>query len=280
MAQAQVRTSAYSHFLSFKSYGTILTIQTNDPAILDFLPGYLPPGWQPVTSARVDQTYTLLTQPPCPEMGEPLYQLHRSQDLLVQHSSLEYVLDYFDSDLRLQIGILTPDKLFVHAGVVGWQGKAIVIPGRSFSGKSTLVVALVQAGATYYSDEYAVFDSSGLVHPYARPLLIRQTSGETLKQRCPVDTIGGQAGTTPLPVGLIVHTHYQAEAQWQPRPLSAGEAVMALFDNTIVARLRPEFVLTTLPQAVANALALQGERGETETVVPDLLQRLEQWLAP
>jgi hypothetical protein len=34
--------------------------------------------------------------------------------------------------------------LFVHAAVVGWRGRAIVIPGRSLAGKSTLAAALVR----------------------------------------------------------------------------------------------------------------------------------------
>jgi uridine kinase len=41
----------------------------------------------------------------------------------------------------------------------------IAIPGRSFSGKTSLVTALVRAGAVYYSDEFAVIDRDGLVRP-------------------------------------------------------------------------------------------------------------------
>src|SRR5262245_38089017 len=42
---------------------------------------------------------------------------------------------------------------YVHAGVVKWRGAAILLPGRSFAGKSTLVKTLCEAGATYVSDE-------------------------------------------------------------------------------------------------------------------------------
>ena len=66
-----------------------------------------------------------------------------------------------------------PNHLFVHAGVVGWEGRAIVMPGASFAGKTTLVQAWLEAGATYYSDEFAVLDRAGRVHPFARPLTIR-----------------------------------------------------------------------------------------------------------
>jgi hypothetical protein len=63
---------------------------------------------------------------------------------------------------------------FLYAGVVAWQGHAIVFPGRSLSGKTTLVREMLRLGATYYSDEFAVVDNSGLVHSFPRPLGIRE----------------------------------------------------------------------------------------------------------
>jgi len=66
-------------------------------------------------------------------------------------------------------------RVFVHAGVVAWQGRAVLIPGRTLSGKSWLVRALVRAGAEYYSDEFAVLDARGRVHPY--PLPPREADG-------------------------------------------------------------------------------------------------------
>jgi hypothetical protein len=128
--------------------------------------------------------------------------------------------------VQLMAAYLAEGYLFVHAGVVGWQGRAIVIPGRSFTGKTSLVTALVRAGATYYSDEYAIFDPQGRVHPYPRPLSIREEAGR--KPRLyPVETLGGQAGQTPLPVGLVVVTEYQAGARWQPRTLSPSRALLS-----------------------------------------------------
>ena len=80
------------------------------------------------------------------------------------------LLTAFNKHAELLTAYRAQDCLFVHAGVVGWQGKAILIPGRSFSGKTTLVKALIEAGATYYSDEFAILDRQGLVHPYPLPL--------------------------------------------------------------------------------------------------------------
>ena len=119
--------------------------------------------------------------------------------------------------------------------MVGWKGKAIVIPGRSYSGKSTLVAALVRAGATYYSDEYAVFDRKGLVHPFAKPLEIR-AEGEFKQSRVPVGELGGKSGTRPLPVGLVLMTGYKQGAKWRPRKLSPGKGVLEMLFNTVSAR--------------------------------------------
>ena len=180
-----------------------------------------------------------------------------------------------NSDLRLQVGIFAPNRLFVHAGVVGWQGQAIVIPGRSFSGKTTLTAALVQAGASYYSDEYIVFDPKGFVHSYPRPLSIRYQVGEQIKKKnLPVEDLGGKVGKKALPVGLIVFTNYEIGARWDPQIISLGKVVLELLDNTIVARSRSKFALSILPRTVVGALMLKGKRGDALKVAATLLKTL------
>jgi hypothetical protein len=250
---------------SFVSYGVRIGIQVSEPSVLELLRDYLPPGWEPSFFSTADVLYSLiLNEPP------GCYQLYRGQEELVQTRDLEDIFLTFDSDLRLQVGLLVEDKLFVHAGVVGWRGGAIAIPGRSFSGKTTLVAALVKAGATYYSDEYALFDAKGLVYPYPRRLSIRR--GADQWERRSVEELGGKVGMEPLPLKLVVYTQYQPGSVWQPHQLSPGEAVLALLDNTIVARTRPEFALPILSCAVNEAVAWEGERGEAESLAAALLQ--------
>jgi hypothetical protein len=252
------------------SYGVYIGVRTTHASVFECLQDYFPPGWERSSSPVVDLCYSLTVV----DIDEELhYQLYRAAEKLSETTKLEAALDTFDADLRLQVAIAAPEKLFVHAGVVGWHGQAIVIPGRSFSGKTTLVAALVEAGATYYSDEYAVFDASGLVYPYPRPLSVRQSQGMWPK-RCPVEEFGGTAGIEPLPVGLLVHTQYQAGAKWHPSQISAGQAVLALLDNTVVARLRPDLVLPTLAGAVSDASSIEGARGDAQEVAVALLQQL------
>jgi hypothetical protein len=191
--------------------------------------------------------------------------------LLARSLDLSEALQALEAELRLYVAERAKGKLFVHAGVVGWRGKAIVLPGRSFCGKSTLVAALVKAGATYYSDEYAVFDDRGRVRPYLSPLSLRTEPGGTPKAvaqaGCTVE-----AGLAPLPVRAIVVTQFQPDACWRPRRVTQGQAVLSLLANTVAARRRPMSAFKTLSQLVEGAPVLQGRRGEADEVAARLLK--------
>jgi hypothetical protein len=165
--------------------------------------------------------------------------------------------------------------VFVHAGVVGWKGKAIVIPGRSFTGKSTLVAEFIRAGATYYSDEYAVFDSRGRVHPFLKPLELRQNGYQT-QSKIDISEIGGHSGTKPLSVGMVLMTQFKDGARWRPRQLTSGRGVLQLLFNTVSARRNPQMALETLERVAAQAEVLKGVRGHAPEVVPAVLERLEE----
>ncbi len=147
------------------------------------------------------------------------------------------------------------------------------MPARSFGGKTTLVAALVRAGAVYYSDEFAVIDRNGLVQPYAKPLSIR---GDGLEQTDhAVESFGGVAGDEPLPLGMIVITTYKQGAEWKPKRLSPGAGAMALLANAVPAMERPEEVMQAISRAARDAVVIEGDRGEADEVAPLLLEALE-----
>ena len=160
-----------------------------------------------------------------------------------------------------------------HAGVVGHQGAAIVMPGSSHAGKTSLVAALVRAGAEYYSDEYAPLDTVGLVHPFAKPLSIRNEQYIQVDHH--VDSLGGVAGEKPLPVRAVVVTSYESGGWWRPRRLSSGEAVLALLAHTVPAQGRPAQALQTISRALERATVIEGARGEADAIAPLLLDELE-----
>jgi hypothetical protein len=158
--------------------------------------------------------------------------------------------------------------------VVGWKGKAIVIPGHCRVGKTTLVMELVRAGAAYYSDEYAVFDARGRVHPFPVRMDERDESG-IHRRRYLAESLGGVSGVKALPVGLVVVSEFKPGARWRPQTLSTGQAVLALMANTAIARKQPLSALATLERAVAGAPALKSSRGEASEVAASLLAHLD-----
>jgi|SRR5581483_9002839 len=256
---------------AFSAYGVRFGIRVNDLSILSRLKDYLPPGNKPSVSSIVDDLYSLIVG------GSGLNSrirrfnmLYRGAGRLARTLDLDELLDVFESDLHFVVASTAKDRLFVHAGVVAWNKRAIVIPGRSLSGKTSLVQALARAGATYYSDEYAVLDSRGRVHPYPKPLSIRQEA-DARPKRCPIELLGGHSGTEPLPIGLIVVTQYQPGAQWRPRVLSAGQATLALLDNTVLARFQTQLALSIFQRTTPKVLTLKSKRGEAQSIASTLL---------
>jgi hypothetical protein len=256
------------------SYGRRIGVRVNDPEPLRRIESLLPPGWTPSPSPVVGRLYSVFVGGESPRAGMRRLHLAYANTLRIARTAdLEAVLEGFESDLRLYIAERALGRVFVHAGVVAWRGRAIVIPGRSFSGKSSLVAALVRAGATYYSDEYAVFDARGRVHPFPAPLSLRGAEGERPTKHSP-ESLGGRPGTRPLPVGLVAVSEYRQGARWRPRRLTPGQAVLALLAHTVPARERPAAALATLKRAVVAAPVLKGTRGEASEVADVLLENV------
>jgi hypothetical protein len=188
---------------------------------------------------------------------------------LIQRTSLEIALMLLESQVRAHVALHAQDRVFVHAGVVGDGSGAIVIPGGSFTGKTSLVAALVRAGATYFSDEYAVLDDDGLVHPYPKPLSLRGADHQQIDHS--VASLGGRVGEGPLPVRTILISTYRPGVDWRPSPLSAGQGVLAMLANTVPARSKPAEALRAITRAVESATVLAGDRGEASSIVDQLL---------
>lgn len=255
-------------------HGARVGVRVNADGVLDGIDGYLPPGSKRAAAAIVDTLYSVVVGD-ADEGAHPCeYSLYVGPERLARAVELAEVLDALESDVHFRVAITARLRLFVHAGVVGWRGRAIVIPGHSTSGKTTLVSALVRAGATYYSDEFAVFDARGRVHAYAKPLYVRGTAGDR-RQKVPARALGRRPGTTPLPVGLVVITGYRSGARWRPRVLSPGEGMLALLSHTVLARERPQLALGTLQEVVSSGAAvLKGRRGDAVEMAAALLDRL------
>jgi len=119
-----------------------------------------------------------------------------------------------------------------------------------------------------------LFDSRGRVHPFLKPLELRQ-NGNQKQSKIDISEIGGHSGTKPLSVGLVLMTQFKDGARWRPRKLTSGRGVLQLLFNTVSARRTPQKALETLERVATQAEVLNGARGHATEVVAAVLERLE-----
>jgi hypothetical protein len=265
-ARIRLSTQDQGNALGLTSFGVRFDVSSNQVDLLRDALLHLPLECKRSFSASVSPQYSLIHRDPSSKTAKRSYCLYRSGRLLFASGDRAEFLHRFASVLSLYVAEASRKRTFVHAGVVGWGGRAVLIPGRSFSGKTTLVAELVRAGAIYYSDEFAVIDKQGMVYPYAQPLQVRENGSRDQTER-PVEYFGGIAGQEPLPVGLVIVSRFRPEAHWRPRQISQGVGLLKILDNTVSARRAPAVAMSTLKQVVSNALIVRGVRGEASEVI-------------
>jgi hypothetical protein len=264
----------------FVSYGVPIGLSADCRTLLDAVKedqerSHLPFGWRTVESDEADTPVSVRYEfrTGSPNAASRSYRLYAGTHLVAEARRLPELAQALSAHAESFVAERAPDHLFVHAGVVGWPGAAIVMPGASFAGKTTLVRAWLEAGATYYSDEFAVLDRDGKVHPFARPLAIREGStGRTA--RVPASAFGAVSGTTPLPIGLVLVTSYRPGGDWRPRRLTPAPTLNALMLHTVAARGTPKHSMPILKQAVSNGIAFAGQRGEASQLVSAIVSQV------
>jgi hypothetical protein len=158
----------------------------------------------------------------------------------------------------------------VHAGTVTFDGRALLVPGVTHVGKSTLIAELLRRGATYFSDEYALIDAEGRVHPYPRALLLRNGSGEqypVLPREC-----NASVGEAPVPVGWILSLEYRPLDGWRVTAVSQGEGLFTLLRNTPHLLAESPHLLETFRCAVAGATCYAGSRTDAVHAADQILR--------
>lgn len=178
---------------------------------------------------------------------------------------------FFDAIVRITVGEHAVDRVFMHAGAVGWKGRAIVLPGQSFQGKSTLTAELVRQGAEYYSDDFAVFDKNGLLHPFPKKIMMRTDDGQYRPYELPLGSLGGIAATGPLPVGMVLFAKYEPGQKWKPVMLSQGQGVLEMIPFVLPLRRAPEFSIGVLNNIVSRAIIASSPRGAAKEFAQVLL---------
>jgi len=254
----------------FKSYGVGIKIESNSSKVLDeavkTARGALLERVSEIRCEDVTQRFDIIT-----DSDGICTILQNGMEMATDALSHKF-WKYFDSLVRILVAEFTKEVVIVHAGVVGWRGKAIVVPGYSFFGKTTLVAEFIRAGAEYYSDEYAVFDENGLVHPFERPLSLRPDGPKYIEIETPVEDISGAVGQNPIQVGCVLFTKYIPECKPNYEFLTTGEAVVRVVAQTIPIRQNSEFAIKVLKNAFSSAIIVESPRSEAREFTRDFLE--------
>ncbi len=193
----------------------------------------------------------------------------RRDGMTVAGDDASAAADALTDHLHTAVANRSTKGLFVHAGVFSIEDRLVLAPGPSHAGKSTLVAAAVRRGATYFSDEFAIVDTEGKVHPYPRPLSVRTVGGS--KRLHPRTDLDGTVATGPRPVALILATRFESGISWQPESLVGARAALPIIANTIHARRQAESTMRIAAGLARKALVLEGPRGEAEKLLDELM---------
>jgi len=153
-------------------------------------------------------------------------------------------------------------KMFraVHAGAVLIEETALLFPGSTHAGKSSLAAELLRRGASHFSDEYALIDSHGRVHSYPRPLLLR--NGSPRQSLVLPEELSARFAVQPARVGWIFALDYVPGSSWDVCEMSQGEALMLLLHNTPHEMSQSHDMIEFFVRVAANAACYRGQRGD------------------
>jgi hypothetical protein len=254
---------------SFISYGVTVGLASDDPVLLDKARGLVAKAFGDRAEIFEDRTAEIGRTFGIAEKGG-LFRLYKNGIEISSGPSERNFFKYLNSMLRLEVAEFSEGRVFLHAGVVGWKGRAIIFPATSFAGKSTLTAELVRNGADYYSDEYAVLEKNGCVSPFPRHLSLRYF-GATIERDVPPEELGGRTGRTAIPVGMVLLTSFSKGAKWRPEILTAGSGIMELIPNTLTMHRDPAFALKVLDLVARRAIIVKSPRGDVKKFAKFLL---------
>jgi HprK-related kinase A len=203
-------------------------------------------------------------------------------------------LPMLESGLNWLVWTATARFLLVHAAVLERDGSAVVLPGPSGVGKSTLCAALVARGWRLLSDEVAMIrPQDGLLQPYPRPISLKNesiemiaglmpdahfsrrfngtTKGTVAFMRAPPQAIA-RADVTARP-GVVLFPKYAAQAPVALAPLEKAQAFMRLVDHSsnYLTLLQSGFdTLASLVEACDHYALTYGALDEAVAVIENL----------
>jgi len=250
----------FKHHFNIESFGVKIGFSTNSAealeAVKEAVAIYLPDCFREIDETNTEHYFLFVWNE---SKRDTLY---KNGEKVISREKRETSVESVASQIRITVAEFAVRRVFIHAGVIAWNGKAVVIPGKSFRGKTSLTVALVKRGAVYYSDEYAILDAEGFLHPFPKMLSVRGEIDEYKQIDYPVEKFGGAAGTEKIRVGMVLISEYKEKARWNPKVLSPAQGVIETILHTVPIRQNPQFTLEVLNKIAGDAVFVKSKRGD------------------
>jgi hypothetical protein len=191
---------------------------------------------------------------------------------------LQHLLWHINSEACRRTG----DFFLIHAGAVVFPtGGALLLPGPTGSGKTTLVAALVSAGFGYLSDEAAAIDPvTRRVHPFPKALAFKEGSLELLpglqKAGSNGSVITGQqhllpeeirAGSVAAPGQVAAIVAIVRNSETEIAPITAATAAKILAENALNLRAYKSRGLELIADVVRGANCFRMKLGPLDKAV-------------
>ncbi|MDQ3957322.1 MAG: hypothetical protein M3273_03265 [Actinomycetota bacterium] len=107
----------------------------------------------------------------------PVYSLFVRNELHYRGPDLADLTGHAIWDLHALVPKHARDFVFLHAGAVSKNGRALLLPARMDAGKSSLTAALLTAGWGYLSDELGAIDPvTGRIYPFPKLISLDEST--------------------------------------------------------------------------------------------------------
>lgn len=218
--------------------------------------------------------------------------LYESGMLRFRDARRERLVEHAVWRLHADVPKRSRDFVFLHAGAVASQGRALLIPGVADAGKSSLVVALLEHGFEYLSDELGAIDPITR-RVYAFPkrisldgqalrhldglgdrLVDREGSGMTLSQRFVRPQDVGASVADPAGPGWIVFLGSDRSGDPRLDALSRAEAAERMAANSFNLYRYRERGIVLLSHVAKEAPAFELRGGSPRERAEFLSERL------
>lgn len=145
-----------------------------------------------------------------------------------------------------------PNQVHLHAASLVRDEKALLLIGDAWSGKTTLALALVHRGWTYFSDDLALLDiDSGQIRPVPKPPGVKAHAWDEMKQYWQVEPthLGGPPGPFLIPPPFNGSLEDRARPAW---------FIFPSFEEGRGTELKQISVAESVAQAAQNSGRLDG----------------------